>query len=443
MNPANRQLYRNLLNLLRDGHSASELFSSSEQETCDVETLMARLPDNINEELYEIVVAFEQLRDENEQFNREILSSYDHLNSAFNAAVAVAACREVRTAVQVLTEQIGNAIDAAYGYYVGKLALSFPRPRNEVPGNGAIILFDTISSPGENFSNAKDFFINRAENIEYLLTKGDDLEVAMIDYQGRNELDHEGRGNVLKVKLSGDDKDMSSSGDLIFVREKDQEPFMAVEMNLAGSIGCLGSAVLGNIIYAQKLHRTSLQMVSSLVRAMEAKDKYTSGHSERVARIACHLARELGLDDDQIKTLEWAGLLHDVGKIGVRDDVLSKAGRLSEEEFEHIKTHPAQSYNVLEPLETLRHILRAVRHHHEHYDGTGYPDGLFGEDIPLMARILQIADVWDALTSTRSYRKAMSPQKAMQIMNDEAGTIMDPYLVEVFNEMMQNSNYAF
>jgi HD-GYP domain-containing protein (c-di-GMP phosphodiesterase class II) len=165
---------------------------------------------------------------------------------------------------------------------------------------------------------------------------------------------------------------------------------------------------------------------------MEAKDEYTSGHSTRVSEMACRLAKHIGRSEKEIKQLEWAGLLHDVGKIGIRDEVLGKTDKLTEEEFDHIKTHSVMSYKVLEPLDILRDILPAARHHHEHYDGSGYPDGLIGQEIPLLARILQIADVWDALTSTRSYRKAMTEEKAEQIMREEAGTTMDPDLVESF-----------
>jgi HD-GYP domain-containing protein (c-di-GMP phosphodiesterase class II) len=140
--------------------------------------------------------------------------------------------------------------------------------------------------------------------------------------------------------------------------------------------------------------------------------------------------------------LEWAGLLHDIGKIGIVDAVLSKPGRLTADEFDHIKTHPAQSAQVLQPVDGLRANLPIVRHHHEHNDGSGYPDGLVGEEIPLLARIIQVADTWDAITSSRSYRKAIPFDKALGIMREEAGIITDASVAHVLIDMVQQDDFA-
>lgn len=135
--------------------------------------------------------------------------------------------------------------------------------------------------------------------------------------------------------------------------------------------------------------------------------------------------------------LEWSALLHDVGKIGIRDDVLKKAGKLTEEEFNHIKEHPVRSFEVVSRVPQLRSALDGIRHHHERYDGKGYPDGLKGEGIPLQARIIQVADIFDALTSSRSYRKAFDWQKALNIIAEESGTVVDPHLGAIFTRMIR------
>src|SRR5262249_18047695 len=144
-------------------------------------------------------------------------------------------------------------------------------------------------------------------------------------------------------------------------------------------------------------------LARSLTTAIDAKDNYTYGHSERVARTAVELGRELGLGRDDLGDIYLAGLLHDVGKIGIRDTVLHKPGPLTPEEREHIQQHVTIGYSILADLRQIHNILPGVLYHHERYDGTGYPDGLAGENIPLLARILAVADGYDAMSHPRPY----------------------------------------
>lgn len=175
-----------------------------------------------------------------------------------------------------------------------------------------------------------------------------------------------------------------------------------------------------------------LNLVKSLISIVEAKHKYTKGHSERVHIISCFLGKQLGLRKSAREVLHWASLFHDVGKISVPDAVLNKPGKLTEEEFVTIKQHPVVGYNVLSHIEQLHDSLPGIRHHHEKLDGSGYPDGLKGNDIPLAARIIAVADVYDALTSTRSYRPAMPADKALEIMREGSGKHFDPRVLQVF-----------
>lgn len=152
--------------------------------------------------------------------------------------------------------------------------------------------------------------------------------------------------------------------------------------------------------------------MTALAYALEAKDKYTSGHSQRVAEISCEIARNLRYPADEIIRIELAGRVHDIGKIGVRESVLNKTGILTYHEHQHVKIHPEAGERILQPIIEDKEILRIVRHHHERYDGTGYPDGLSREDIPIGARILAVADSFDAMTSGRPYRGPMNPEYA-------------------------------
>ncbi|MCK9372118.1 MAG: HD domain-containing protein [Sulfuricurvum sp.] len=175
------------------------------------------------------------------------------------------------------------------------------------------------------------------------------------------------------------------------------------------------------------------QIVDALVATIELRDAYTKGHSKRVAHLAAQIATTLGLSEQEIGDLYFGGLVHDLGKIGIPDAVLLKPERLSKTEYEMIQQHSTLSGVIIDRMESWRHLIPLVRHHHERMDGKGYPDGLAGEEIPLGARILAIADIYDALTSRRVYRDRMSAEKAVELMKSmaEEGHI-DPVLTEIF-----------
>ncbi|QEG43475.1 HD-GYP domain-containing protein [Roseimaritima ulvae] len=175
-----------------------------------------------------------------------------------------------------------------------------------------------------------------------------------------------------------------------------------------------------------------LGVVRALINAVDAKDAYTCGHSDRVALIAQQVARKMQLGAAECERIYMAGLLHDIGKIGIPDDVLCKAGRLTDAEYEIIKQHPEIGYSILRHVKQLEYVLPGVLHHHESFDGTGYPQGLAGEAIPLYGRVLAVADAFDAMTSTRSYRRAMDREKAKDILREGAGSQWDPLAVEAF-----------
>jgi len=170
------------------------------------------------------------------------------------------------------------------------------------------------------------------------------------------------------------------------------------------------------------------------VSAIDQKDHYTSGHSERVGFLAHLTGRGLGLPLSELKVLEWAGLLHDVGKIGIPEDILNKPGRLTEAEFDQIKRHSVMGHEILKPIASLEQVLAGVLYHHETPDGSGYPEGLKGDEISLVARIIRAADVFDALSSARSYRGAYSIEAACEIIRKDAGTKIDAEVAQALLE---------
>jgi HD-GYP domain-containing protein (c-di-GMP phosphodiesterase class II) len=175
-----------------------------------------------------------------------------------------------------------------------------------------------------------------------------------------------------------------------------------------------------------------LGLVHCLAAVIDAKDAYTAGHSERVSRIAVRIARRMNLPVDAISDVHLAGLLHDVGKVGIRDDVLLKPGKLTADERAHLRTHVLIGDQIISTIKAFDRLRPAVRGHHERYDGKGYPDGASGDQIPLLGRILAVADACDAMMSARRYRDAMSPPHIDAVLLEKAGTQWDPKVVEAF-----------
>ncbi|MGI9629137.1 MAG: HD-GYP domain-containing protein [Longimicrobiales bacterium] len=184
-----------------------------------------------------------------------------------------------------------------------------------------------------------------------------------------------------------------------------------------------------------QLEELYLGTIRALARAIDASSPWTRGHSERVARVSVAIGAELGLMPDELDLIYRGGLLHDVGKIGVAPEILDKAGPLSEEEWAHIRAHPVVGVNILEPVEQLAPVLPMVRSHHEHLDGAGYPDELAGDEIHPYARIMAVADVWDAITSDRPYRQAMSFDQAWDVICMGSGQQFDPMVVDAFERI--------
>ncbi|TWT41176.1 Cyclic di-GMP phosphodiesterase response regulator RpfG [Phycisphaerae bacterium RAS1] len=219
---------------------------------------------------------------------------------------------------------------------------------------------------------------------------------------------------------------------VIALREPGQPPFDSSDMLAAESVLGYGGYILTNILMVRSLQQTAIETVRALVNTIDAKDNYTSGHSQRVGWLARMTGEALGLPRGQLQMLEWAGLLHDVGKIGVPEHILNKPGRLTPEEFEEMKKHPRLGYDVLKPVSRFEPVLGAVLYHHENQDGSGYPEGLRGDQIPLPARIIHVVDIFDALTSTRSYRPSFGVQKAFDILREGRGTVTEPTVTDAF-----------
>ncbi len=197
------------------------------------------------------------------------------------------------------------------------------------------------------------------------------------------------------------------------------------------------SLTVENILLYDSLFMNLHATLRALVRSLEAKDPYTKLHSERVTEWAVKIAQKMDCTEEEIESLTFAGHLHDIGKIGIRDQILMKPGRLTDEEYEIIKTHPVIGAEIVGLLGLLQTETSIIRHHHERWDGRGYPDGLEGKDIPKLSRILAVADTYDAITSRRPYRNAKSDEFACKEIIRNSGTQFDPLVVDAFSSLIE------
>ena len=225
------------------------------------------------------------------------------------------------------------------------------------------------------------------------------------------------------------------------------------EIQLALIILCFGGSYIAarlyneisqqNYDYLRKLNASneelqtmSVQTITTIAKMLDARDSYTEGHSQRVSAYSSGLAAALGMDEEAVENVRKISLLHDIGKVGVSDLVLNKPGRLTAEEFAAMKQHTVVGSEIIEGVKTVPGLYAGVRHHHERYDGRGYPDGLAGEDIPVIARIIAVADAFDAMTSTRVYRKHLPREQVLVELEKGAGTQFDPVIAGKMIELL-------
>jgi HD-GYP domain-containing protein (c-di-GMP phosphodiesterase class II) len=261
------------------------------------------------------------------------------------------------------------------------------------------------------------------------LTPGEGVKGVILDNDHATPGEASPVRQVVAVAVGVDVDCQTPIGWIVAVNPIDERPFAANEVDLIQPVASLiGTQRTNGKLYGE-LKELLFGVIRSLTAAIDAKDPYTSGHSERVARIAVRLGEEMRLTANQRGDLYLMGLLHDVGKIGINDTILKKEGPLTPEEYRMIQSHVAIGVHILTDLKKLHHLLPGVAHHHEQYNGTGYPGGLAGEAIPLPARILAVADGFDAMSSTRPYRRSLSSKAIDEILRKGAGNQWDPKVV--------------
>ncbi len=240
--------------------------------------------------------------------------------------------------------------------------------------------------------------------------------------------------SLLCMPLRGEDTVL---GVVLVLRLPPRRPFRESKRKLLSILTDRAAAAMENARLYEDLQQTFKQTIQALANILEDKDPYTRGHSERVSRYARMIAEGMELPRESIERIADSALMHDIGKLGIRFEELNKADPLTESEYEMFKSHTTRGKWILEPIKFLHPLIPGVYHHHERWDGDGYPQGLVGEDTPLMARVLAVADTYDAMTSHRAYRRALPHEVAMREIQNCAGTQFDPDVVRVFVREME------
>ena len=222
-------------------------------------------------------------------------------------------------------------------------------------------------------------------------------------------------------------------GVVVIIFEEDQDFIRQQTLKLLYILAGFFSLAIQNAYLFNDLKRSYLDIIRAITNSVEARDPYTKGHSHRVGQIARAIAKELDWSDDEIELIDWGGILHDMGKIGINDAVLNKPGKLNEEEYKAIKLHPSIGAQMVKGISFLEPVVPYILEHHERFDGKGYPQGLAGENISIKGRVLAVADVFDAVTTDRAYHKALDPEVAFkEVMVKNALSQFDPKIVDAF-----------
>ncbi len=303
-------------------------------------------------------------------------------------------------------------------------------------GNASILYVPDLGIIESSFSDikySKDGLVNIVSQIKSKCDKGKSQIVInnlrdfrSIGFKDKNWF----KFIATPVQIKGENKGM-----LLILSNTLRADYSTSDLKLLQALSGQVSIIITNDELYSNLKNFLVNFVKTMVSAIEAKDSYTSGHSERVNKISIMIARGMGLSEKDIENISWAAILHDVGKIGISDEILTKPGRLTIEEYNIVKTHPEKGYGIMRHIEQIQDALPGILYHQERYDGSGYPEGLKGKEIPLYARIIAVADTYDSITSSRAYRAYNTHKNAIKEINRVSGTQLDSEIVGVFKKI--------
>ncbi|MFH1201854.1 MAG: HD domain-containing phosphohydrolase [Candidatus Omnitrophota bacterium] len=402
---------RMLISILRITKAAQEVTEGKLGEDIKVKE---------KDELGELAHSFNEITRRLEKNIEQLKSSKKILQDVlFRVSSGVSSTRDIGSFLDLIIETIVNALDGD----VGALLLLEPQT-NELY---------VRSSYGIDKNNAQAIRIKIGEEAAgWVMKQAKPLLVPKLASQEEPvdpKVINLFRSPLICVPLVYQDRVI---GTLSVSGRKNKENFNDDDLILLSNLASQTSVALENARLSEDMERTYFETVSALAIAVEAKDPYNRGHSQHVAEYSVKIAQYLNLDKETIEIVKNAAMLHDIGKIGIGDEVLKKPSELTDEERQVMHNHPLIGESIIRPIHSLARLLDPIKHHHEFLNGSGYPDHLKGDDIPLTARILAVADSFDAMTANRPYRKGMSFEEAKQELKKYSGIYYDPKVVEAF-----------
>ena len=378
-----------------------------------------------NDELKGLAMSFNKIKAELETKIKELQYSRSLTRELFQRmGHAMTSSQKMEALLNIIVHGMRKVLESQSSFIVlydndGKLRLKAYAGSQKDLGNN-MVLSDSKGAIGLVIKNSNPITVNRKS----------------VDISGDEAIHYDVNIVCVPILVKNKIKGVLGATDKALVQNIDPEDVFLLE-NVASQI----AISVENIELSQNIEETYYNTLIMLARIVEARDTYSAGHLERVSRYVKMLAEKIDIDEEGKKILMGAAILHDLGKVGIEDTILKKAGTLTSKEYETMKQHSIIGENILKPLRSMSKLSTLVRHHHEMYDGTGYPDGLKGEEIPLASRILSIVDIYDALTTDRSYRKALGREEAIETLRTYAGNKLDPKLVEIFiNILIENHN---
>ncbi len=384
-----------------------------------------------------------KLNQQLESLTKEISYAYEELSLIYDVSIRMGSVLDAdRLPIEVINKAI-NILDVRCGFL-----LLFDEQRSEIVVKGArgfsLEILDKFK--GEYLPNnglAGECVRKKQPIVRQIKEKNEKNDIAETIL---------GIENIMCIPMIYKDEPI---GVIVLGDKVSGEPFYTPDTKLVFALATMTSTMVQNARLYSQLQNMFLSAISSLSSAIDEKDSYTLGHSNRVTTYAVELGKRMNLSEEKLGILQLAAILHDVGKIGVPEEILKKPGKLTNEEWADIKQHPDKGVHIVEPMvetkgtmaafginlvnpkEHIKDIIVGIKYHHERFDGHGYPAGLTNTNIPLISRIIAVADAYDAMTSKRSYRDALSEEMAIEELKKNAGQQHDPEIVELFIKIRQ------
>lgn len=411
----------------RELHTLNQRLETQINEIESLNVALEERIEEIEEANYKIADLAGELEDKNSNLEKVIA----RLSTLYKVGLAINSNMENENIYRLIVDTTMETLNANIGYIIihdkerDALRVDTLVGHDDLPNGEVFIPIKETSPSGWVIANAKPLLIadiNDAPQFD---------RFSAIGYE---------RKTLICAPLAVKDDVI---GTITVVNKNDGSTYTKEDLELLSTIAAQASIAIKNATLYEEQQTTYLNTIHALVSAIEASDSYTRGHSERVTRYSVSIARKLGLSFERLKIMERAAILHDIGKIGINLTLLHKIERLTAEDVSDLQRHPEIGMKILEPIEFLTDVRLCIGQHHERFDGTGYPNKLRGDELLLEARILGIADAFDAMTSDRPYRKALSLDLALKELTDYAGTQFDPAIVPVFAELIANGEFPF